>query len=705
MAREVPFLEELNPQQREALLHCKGPLLVIAGAGSGKTRVITYKYAYLIKNRKLRPSSILAVTFTNKAADEMKQRIRDLLKIDCSQSWIGTFHSQCSKILRKEIKALGYSPDFCIYDEEDQCALIRQILKEFKMYEALYKGVASRISCLKASLISPEEFLSSGDSYGFDERLAKIYKRYQEELKRANALDFDDLIILTVKLFQEHPRILERYQELFSYVLVDEFQDTNVAQYTLLKLFAVQHRNICVVGDDDQSIYKFRGANVRNIKRFEEDFPELKIVKLERNYRSTQNILDVSGAVISMNTDRKDKRLWTDRGAGEKVCYALLGTEIEEAKYIARTIKDLFLKGKYQFKDFAVLYRLNILLKALEEGLRSEGIPYKVVGGMSFYQRKEVKDLIAYMKLAVNRNDNVSLRRIINVPQRGIGQATISKIENEAKKKGISLFEAIRSVIADSFNPTTVTCATNIKEKLIEFVKLIEELSTFKDGRAEEILRFILNATGYADNLEEERQEIIEELISSSQPYSVKEFLDRASLFTNLDDSVDSNVVSLMTIHIAKGLEFPVVFIPGLEEGILPYFKVAETPEDLSEERRLFYVGMTRAKDLLFLTSARQRRLYSKIQQQEPSRFIKDIPKNCCYWFEKVKEASIPQKPREVVVAEVPYPAGCRVRHPKWGVGVVRDCYGEGDDRKIMVNFPSVGIKRLALKFANLERL
>ncbi len=693
------FLDNLNPQQQEALLCCKGPLLVLAGAGSGKTRVITYKYAYLIKNKKMPPNSILTVTFTNKAADEMKFRIRDILKMDCASTWIGTFHSQCSRILRKEIKALGYSPDFCIYDDEDQNTLIRQILKEFKMYEALYKGVASRISYLKACLISPEEFLTSGDSYGFDERLARIYRRYQEELKKANALDFDDLISLTVRLFKENEKILQKYQDTFSYILVDEFQDTNIAQYTLLKMLAERDRNICVVGDDDQSIYKFRGANVGNIPRFEEDFPERKIVKLEKNYRSTQNILDVSGAVISRNVNRKEKRLWTDRGAGEKVYYALLANEVDEARYIAKTIKDLFLKGRYQFKDFAILYRLNILTRPLEEALRSEGIPYKVVGGISFYQRKEIKDILAYMKLAVNNNDNVSLRRIINVPQRGIGQATMSKIEHEAKKKGISLFEALK-VIARSDSVVSAT-----KENLIEFMKLIEELATLREGRAEEMLRFILNATGYGEGLEEERIQNIEELVSSAEDYPVRTFLDRISLYTNLDDMPEGDAVSLMTIHIAKGLEFPVVFIIGLEEGILPYFKVAETPEDLSEERRLFYVGMTRAKDLLFLTTVRQRRLYSRLQQQEPSRFIKDIPRDYCHLIEKIRDSEVRPKCKEAVVAEVPYPAGCRVRHPKWGIGVVRDCYGEGDDKKIMVNFPSVGIKRLAVKFANLERL
>lgn len=699
MSKTISFLDDLNPEQKEALLHCKGPLLVLAGAGSGKTRVITYKYAYLVKNKKISPNSIFTVTFTNKAADEMKFRINEILKTNCSSNWIGTFHSQCSRILRREIRALGYSQEFSIYDEEDQCNLIRQILKEFKMYEALYRGVASRISYLKACLVSPEEFLASGDSYGFDERLAKIYRRYQEELKKASALDFDDLIFLTVKLFREEPKILEKYQELFSYILVDEFQDTNIAQYSLLKLLAERHRNICVVGDDDQSIYKFRGANIGNIINFEKDFPEAKIVKLEKNYRSTQNILDVSGAVISKNENRKYKRLWTDRGAGEKVCYAVLTNEADEAKYIAKTIKDLFLKGRYQFRDFAVLYRLNILMRPLEEALRVEGIPYRVIGGTSFYQRREIKDIIAYIKLAVNNNDNISLRRIINVPQRGIGQATLSKIEQEAKKRGTSLFESLKNIAKSD----VVTSTT--KEKLIEFVKLIEELSSLREGRADEMLRFILNATGYTEGLEEDRLQNIEELLSSTEGHSVREFLDRASLFTNLDDSPSGDAVSLMTIHIAKGLEFPVVFIVGLEEGVLPYFKVAETPEDLCEERRLFYVGMTRAKDLLFLSTVKQRRLYSKLQQQEPSRFINEIPKRCCYIFEKVRDIEIPQNHKEAVIAEVPYPAGCRVRHPKWGIGVVRDCYGEGEDKKIMVNFPSVGIKRLAVKFANLERL
>ncbi len=692
---------ELNPQQQEAVLYTNSPLLLLAGAGSGKTRVITHKFVHLVKNKKMKSEQILTVTFTNKAAEEMRVRISQLLRTDTHGFWIGTFHSQCNKILRKEIKVFDYSPDFCIYDENDQCNLMRQILREFKMYEALYKGVVARISNLKAHLVSPERFVASGDSYGFDEKLARIYARYQAELKKANALDLDDLIMLTVRLFEEKPRILSKYQDLFSYILVDEFQDTNVAQYRLIRLLAERDRNICVVGDDDQSIYKFRGANVGNIYTFERDFPDAKIIKLEQNYRSTQNILDVSGAVISRNEMRKEKRLWTERGCGEKVCCTVLHNEEDEARYIVRMIKDIYLKGNYKYRDFAVLYRLNILSRPIEEALRAEGIPYKVVGGVAFYQRKEIKDMLAYLRLAVNPRDNVSLRRIINVPSRGIGTATITKIENEAKKNSISLFESIKRII--SGDVITASLRTNLQE----FVNLIEELIKMKDVRAEDVLRFVLEKTSYMDGLEEERIENIEELISSAMDISLREFLDKTSLFTNLDDLPSSDVVSLMTIHTAKGLEFPVVFITGLEEGILPYFKATEVPEDICEERRLFYVAMTRAKDMLFMSTVKLRRLYLKVQEQEISRFLSDVPRECTHWIDKTitKSEKKVNIVKEIKKVDIPYPAGCRVRHPIWGIGVVRDCYGEGDDRKVSVNFQTVGLKRLAIKFANLERL
>lgn len=703
MSKEV-LMHALTPEQRDALSYTEGPLLILAGAGSGKTKVITHKFSYLVKTKGLSPDSILTVTFTNKAADEMKERINGLLQKDTDTSWIGTFHSQCNRILRKEIKALGYNNNFSIYDEDDQCNLVRHILKEFKMYEALYKGIASRISYLKSSLIGPGEFLSSGEGFGFDEKLAKVYVRYQDELRRSNALDFDDLIMLTVKLFKNNPRLLEKYQEMFPYILVDEFQDTNYAQYYLLKLLASSHKKICVVGDDDQSIYRFRGADVSNILRFENDFPRVKLIKLEQNYRSTQNILNVSGAVISRNPKRKHKKLWTDRGWGEKVYFCWFNSYEEEARYIATVIKELYLKGTYNYKDFAIFYRVNLQSRVVEDALRDEGLPYRVVGGIGFYQRKEVKDIIAYMRLSLNHGDNVSLRRIINCPVRGIGISTLSKIEHEAKKKSISLFDAVK------VNLRSDSLTSAAKDKLAEFVKLIEGFSSSKFRSAADMLKSIYEKSGYAEDLDEDRAKNIVELISSAEGEGIKDFLDKVSLFTNMDEVTGGNYISLMTLHSAKGLEFPVVFIIGLEEGILPYCKAIKNEDEIAEERRLFYVGMTRAKDILYLTGASKRKLYTKLQSQEPSRFLKDIPKSCCWWIERVTSDQVikltPVKEEfKSRYSSLLYTAGCRVKHPTWGIGVVRDCYGAGDDQKVTVNFPNIGLKRLAVKFANLEKI
>lgn len=696
------LLECLNPQQREALLHTEGPLLILACAGSGKTRVIAHKFAHLVKSKKFSPDSILTLTFTNKAANEMKERITSLSGKDTNGAWIGTFHSQCSKLLRREIRPLGYGPDFSIYDDDDQCILIRHILREFRFHEALYKGVAAKISSLKSSLIGPEEFLSTGDGFGFDEKLAKVYIRYQDELKRCNALDFDDLIGVMVTLFEKYPDILKKYQKAFSYILVDEFQDTNYAQYRLLKLLASGHKNISVVGDDDQSIYRFRGADVNNVFKFEKDFPGTKVIRLEQNYRSTQNILNVASAVISKNPLRKPKKLWTGREGGDSVYHCWLNNEDEEAKHIAKTIKELYLKGEYEFSDFAVLYRINIQSRAVEEALRDEGIAHQIVGGIGFYQRKEIRDVVAYLRLILNQNDNVSLRRIINCPPRGIGAASMSKIENEAKKKSASLFDVIKSAI----KANSVTSA--VKEKLEGFLKLIEHMASKKYRTAPDMIRDIIEKTGYGEFVEEERRENIRELIASSSEMDIKDFVDKVSLLTNLDDSAKGKAVRLMTLHSAKGLEFPVVFIIGLEEGVLPYFKALDSQDEINEERRLFYVGMTRAKDILWLTGASRRRLYAKFQEQDASRFLADIPKKCCEWIEKTKAPHIVHPGRAVAEprkAVFPYVAGCRVRHPKWGVGVVRDCYGDGDEQKVMVNFPNIGIKKLVLRFANLEKI
>lgn len=697
-------MHDLNPQQKEALTYTDGPLLVFAGAGSGKTKVITHKFSYLVKNKKIPQDSIFAVTFTNKASDEMKERISSILCKDINCSWIGTFHSQCSKILRREIKALNFENNFSIYDEDDQCTLVRHILKEYRMYEALYKGIVSRINYLKSALIGPEKFLSSGDGFGFDEKLAKVYVRYQDELKRCNALDFDDLIMFTVKLFEQYPRLLEKYQQNFSYILVDEFQDINYAQYYLLKLLASAHGKICVVGDDDQSIYKFRGADVNNIMHFSRDFPNVKIIKLEQNYRSTQNILNVSNAVISMNNTRKHKRLWTQRGSGEKVHYCWLDTYENEAKYIARMIKEFYLKGTYSYRDFAIFYRVNLQSRVIEEALHREGLPYKIVGAVSFYQRKEVKDLIAYMRLSLNSGDNVSFRRIINTPSRGIGTSTLSRIEQEAKRKSLSLFNTSKAMLRGDNFPASV------KEKISEFIKLIEIFASGKFRNASDMLKSIFERSGYAEIINDEKLKNISELIKSAEGMEIKEFIDKVSLFTNLDETCNNDYISLMTIHNAKGLEFPVVFIAGLEEGLLPYFKALNNEDEISEERRLFYVGMTRAKDLLWLTGASKRKLYSKVQDQDPSRFLKDIPRECCNWIEKItgrhtiKLTPVKKKvtPKDTFTL---YTSGCRVKHPAWGIGVVRDCYGDGEDLKVIINFPKIGIKRLAVRFANLEKI
>jgi DNA helicase-2/ATP-dependent DNA helicase PcrA len=698
------LMQDLSHQQMEAVTCTNGPLLVLAGAGSGKTRIIAHKFSYLVKAKKILPHSILTLTFTNKAADEMKERINGLLEKNHNDSWIGTFHSQCNRILRKEIKIFDHNNNFSIFDEHDQCNLVRHILKEFKMYEALYKGIVSRISFLKSSLISSEDFLSSGDGFGFDEKLAKVYVRYQDELIRCNALDFDDLIMFTVKLFENYPRLLKKYQNMFSYILVDEFQDTNFAQYHLLKLIASARKKICVVGDDDQSIYKFRGANVNNILNFENDFPGTKVVKLEQNYRSTQHILNVSGAVILRNSLRKHKNLWTDNGLGEKVNLCCLSTYVEEARYVAKVIKELYLKGAYNYRDIAVFYRVNLQSKVIEDALRDENIGYRVFGGISFYQRKEIKDIIAYVRLSLNHGDNVSLRRIINNPHRGISAVTLSRIEHEAKKKSISLFDAIKaSLRTDHFT-------SSVKDRLNEFTRLIEGFSSMKNRSAAGMFKAILEKSGYAETLDEERAKNVTELILSAEDKEISEFLDRISLFTNMDEINRGDYVSLMTVHSAKGLEFPVVFIVGLEEGLLPYCKAMKCEEDISEERRLFYVGMTRAKDILWLTCARKRKLYAKTQDQEPSRFLKDIPRDCCQWIEKLTgHQQIKLVPVKRMVESrrhfTLYTAGCRVKHPTWGVGVVRDCYGDGDDIRVMVNFPNFGVKKLAVKFANLEKI
>ncbi len=703
MVKEI-LMHGLNPQQKGAILYTKGPLLILAGAGSGKTKVIAHKFSYLVKSKKLRTETIFTVTFTNKAAEEMKARISSLLERDMNSCWIGTLHSHSNRILRKDIKALGHVNSFSIYDEDDRCNLIRHILKEFKIHEALYKGIVSRISSLKSSLIGPDKFLSSGDGFGFDEKLAKVYVRYQDELRKGNAIDYDDLIMLTVALFEKNPKILKKYQRMFSYFLVDDFQDITHAQYRLLKLLMSNHRKACVVCDDDQFIYRVKGADIHNIMSFESDFPGMKCIKLEQSYRFTRNILNVANAVIEQNFERQAKNLWTKRDGGEKVHHCWFYAYEEEAKYIAKVIKGLYLKGRYDYKDFAIFYRINLQSKILEDALCHEGLPYRILGNASFYHRREIKDITAYMRLTLNHGDNVSLRRIINSPSRGINNVIFSKIEQDARRRSVSLFDAIKVISrSDSINP-------DLKDRLAELVKFIEHFSSLKYRSAAEMLKNLLDKSGYAKILDEERLRNIEEFISYAEGKDIKDFLDDISLCTCMDQIDGGDYISLMTLQSARGLEFPVVFIVGLEEGVLPHCKAMEGKDEITEERRLLYVGMTRARDILWLTGASKRKLYARIQDQEPSRFLKDILKNCCQWVEaitthpatkqvQVKKKVAPKHPFTL------YSAGCRVKHPTWGVGVVRDCYGDGDDQKITVNFPSIGLKRIAIKFVNLERI
>jgi DNA helicase-2/ATP-dependent DNA helicase PcrA len=697
------LLNDLNVQQKEAVLHNSGPLLVLAGAGSGKTRVITHRFAYLNTAHKVPNASILAMTFTNKAAEEMRERIESLTNKCSKDLWVGTFHSLSARILRKEIKHLGFRKDFCIYDNDDSGNIVRSILKEFKVHEALYKGILSKISSLKASLIDPAELLANEDSYGFDEKFARVYVRYQDELKKNNALDFDDLIMYCVKLFEKHPAVLGKYQDAFLHIMIDEFQDTNHSQYRLAKLLASKNKNICAVGDDDQSIYKFRGAEVKNIHTFKKEFLKVKIIKLEQNYRSTRNILNIAGSVIAQNSARVPKKLWTERGDGEKVFYCIAGNELEEARYIARLIKELYLKGKYSNKDIAILYRVNQQSRAMEEALRENGQPYRIFGGISFYQRKEIKDIISYIKVIANPDDSVSLKRIVNCPPRQIGVATVTRVENESRKREESLYSTMKHILKSN------SYTTALKDKISGFVNVIDELISHREDALPELIKLVCKRTGYLNWIGEEKAEQIAELISFAEGKDINSFIDISSLYSCMDESQAEDAVSLMTLHNAKGLEFPVVFIAGFEDGLVPHFHAINDLEELAEERRLFYVGVTRAQDMLILTGAKKRRLYTSVQEQQPSRFLSEIPAACYHCIEKrpraaATSASTARMPA-AIMSKSPFTTGARVKHPKWGIGVVRDSYGETDDVKVMVNFPSVGIKRLSLKFANLEKI
>ena len=728
---------QLNPPQQEAVQHGDGPLLILAGAGSGKTRVITHRIAYLIRACGVLPEHILAVTFTNKAAEEMRERVQQLLGTSGLPIWLSTFHAACARLLRREAEALRLSPQFVIYDTADQLSLLKQCAQELKIDQELYapQAIMRRISTLKNDLIDADTFLRDAGDFGLDEVVARVYPLYQRALRDNAAVDFDDLLMLAVQLFRRHPDILERYQHRWRYIMVDEYQDTNMAQYHLLHILAAKHRNLCVVGDDDQSVYRFRGANVRNILNFERDYPDAKVIKLEQNYRSTATILDAATAVVAKNPGRKDKTLWTDNARGIPIGYFCAQDEVHEAETICQNIAGLHRMEKLPYRHFAVFYRTNAQSRVLEDGLRRAGIPYQVVGGLRFYDRQEIKDALAYLRLLVNPRDTLSLRRIINVPRRGIGQTTWSKIEALAAERGVSGLEALELALAtDLVNKGTLS-------KLQAFHALLQGLRNDAPHMGvADITREVLTRTGYEAQLKVERTpeaqtrlENLSELVNAADEFdrhmpgaSLQEFLEHTALISDQDSLADdSGTVVLMTLHASKGLEFPVVFIAGMENGLFPHSRSFDEPVQMEEERRLCYVGITRAETRLFLTSAARRRIYGVEQNHTPSLFLVDIPSTCIQdysaqpvlttarqpWATLTPEAA-PAQPvtasaavRSAAASAPAYGVGTRVFHQHFGRGIVQKREGDGEQLKLTVLFRDHGVKKLLAKFAPMQPL
>ena len=713
------LLESLNPVQREAVQHTEGPLLLLSGAGSGKTRVITHRIAYLIRHHGVSPYNILAVTFTNKAAEEMRTRLENL--IGQSQLWVATFHSTCAQILRRDIHHLGYDRSFTIYDTADQQTLVKELIKTLQLSLNNPGPVLGEISRAKSDFVSPTEYASKAIGF-FEESVAKIYPMYQDYLRQNNSLDFDDLIKLTVELFEANPNVLEYYQEKLQYILVDEYQDTNRGQYLLVHALAQNHQNICVVGDDDQSIYSWRGADINNILDFEKDYRGTKVLRLEQNYRSTKNILEAAYHVIRNNQKRKEKQIWTDNQTGSAITLHEATDDIREADYVLRQIRE-WRSRRRKYGECVIFYRINAQSRTFEDALRGANIPYQIVGGIRFYERLEVKDIMAYMRVIVNPADTVSIKRIINTPRRGIGVATVQKIEDFAYEEGIPLFAAIQHVDEVS------TLNNGAKNKVRAFAELIASFNPHDPpARTAEDL---LDRTGYLQVLRSEgtieaqtREENLGELIAAVTEYEESEteptlwaFLERITLASDIDNMEDkSDVVTMMTLHSAKGLEFPIVFMVGIEEGLLPHQRSYNSEAELEEERRLCYVGLTRAQEHVYLTHARSRRLYRDLDYRIPSRFIEEIP------AELVNQGTAPESsPRRPVVSsynpdepdepdhedEVQsyYEIGDVVYHTKFGRGRITAISGYGFDMRITVRFERGSEKTLAAAHARLQRV
>ncbi|NJD91514.1 MAG: ATP-dependent DNA helicase PcrA [Geobacter sp.] len=733
----MDLLKHLNEPQKQAVIHRDGPLLVLAGAGSGKTRVIVHRIAWLINHHGVRPWQILAVTFTNKAAGEMRERVDKLLGgIETPQ--IATFHATCVRILRREIGRLGFGSNFVIYDDKESERLLKDVIIEQNIDEKKYpaKAFAAAIDECKNAGSLPED-LATGDQMA--ERLVRVYSAYQERLKKCNALDFGDLLLFTVRIFEEFPEVLEQYREKWQWLLVDEYQDTNPIQYRLVRLLAGERRNLCVVGDDDQSIYRWRGADIRNILDFERDFPGVTVVKLEQNYRSTSNILKAAGAVVARNRGRKAKTLWTENPAGEKIFYRRLEDERAEARFVCREIAAWRRNGG-RLSDVAVFYRTNAQSRSVEDALVADGTAYHMVGGMRFYERMEIKDILAYLKVIDNPADEISIKRIINVPPRGIGHATVDRIGELAAARKISFHEALLEAGSSGI------LGSGPRGKVAAFTGLLEEIreSAARLSLAE-LAEKVMSDTGYLAKLKDERtaeaadrvanlEELLvamEEFTSDDQEEVLSRFLEQVALVSDLEKNTEGREsATLMTLHAAKGLEFPLVFIIGMEEKLFPHVRSLEDPEQMEEERRLCYVGMTRARERLFITNARRRRIFGQDQFNQPSRFIADVPGEFMDiegggyenrgLFSGEKAPFSGHNLSAVFSAEATAPVevelvpeyeesgvfiGMKVRHAKFGVGTIRKIEGSGDEQKVIVWFNSVGPKKLLLRFAGLERV
>jgi DNA helicase-2/ATP-dependent DNA helicase PcrA len=696
------FLQDLNDQQKEAVLYNKGPLLVFAGAGSGKTKVITYKIAYLVEELYVSPSHIFAVTFTNKAANEMKERVEALIGERIKGLWIGTFHSLCARILRREIPILGYEKNFTILDEDDSIRIIKDATKsadfDIKYFEP--KKIKHYISNIKRSMISAKEFANMPHEY-FESVVSSIYLKYEKLLRENNALDFDDLIMLTVRLLKGHPDVAFYYKDKFKYVLVDEYQDVNKSQYELLKILSSKYKNITVVGDDDQSIYSFRGADSALIFKFQEDYPDAKTVKLEKNYRSPQEILDVANELISHNAERSGKELYSTKKTHNSVNLYEAADEIDEARFVVKKIKELRKEEGKHFSDFAILYRMNFQSRIFEEYLIEEGIPYQIIGGVRFYSRAEIKDMMAYLSVINNPRDDISFKRIINVPLRKIGPATLRKIEEVKEQSGLTLYESLE-YLAEKGE------LSGGYKKLEDFYNLIKELK--EDARVmsiRQLVEEIISKTQYYNYLMsrgkgegEARIEnvkefinVVSEFIKTSEDTSLSAFLTHLSLITDIDTSKEGNRATLMTLHAAKGLEFPVVFLVGLEEGFLPHYRAFESNKELEEERRLCYVGITRAKERVFFTYAYRRSRYGVSTPTKPSRFLSEIPIE-----------SVENEHREVT-SGIELHVSDKVLHRVWGVGKVDEVHTETDVPYAVIDFIKIGKKKLDLRYAPIERL